>query len=236
MKEKSMRMSLIGLSAVVLAAATPAVAADIGGGFSVSGGATIVSDYRFRGVSLSDEDPTLQGTLNLNHESGFYVGTWMSGLDNNPIYGDIEVDLYAGYGKEIAPGTTIDINATYYLYADGLKGADTDYVEFLGSVKHDFGPAALKVGGAWAPSSNATGNEDLLYGYGEISAPIPTTPITLRARLGVQDLGPASYTEWQVGAEATFGPVTAGLSYVDTDLGNFKNVDAGVVATLGVAF
>lgn len=48
--------------------------------FTVSGGATLVSDYRFRGVSQSDEDLAVQGTITISHESGLYVGTWGSNL------------------------------------------------------------------------------------------------------------------------------------------------------------
>ncbi|MET0180564.1 MAG: TorF family putative porin, partial [Novosphingobium sp.] len=48
-----------------------------------SGYAQGVSDYRFRGYSLSGGDPALQGTINVNHSSGFYVGAWASSLDAN---------------------------------------------------------------------------------------------------------------------------------------------------------
>ncbi len=239
-----MRTSLIGLSAALFAVATPAAAAiDLGNGISVTGGATAVSDYRFRGVSLTDKDPAAQGTLTLSHESGLYAGTWVSNLQDTPAYGDVEVDLYVGYGREIAPGTTFDINSTFFIYADSDNGTDSDYMEVGTSLKHDFGVAAVKVGANWAPSRKATGNEDLIYTYGEVSAPVPTTPFTLRGRFGVQDLGFTSYNEWQIGAETTLGPVSASLSYVDTDIsktdvlaGLYSNAKAGVVLSLGVAF
>lgn len=242
-----MRMSLIALSAALCAAATPAAAVDLGNGFSASIGASGVSDYRFRGVSLSDTEAAVQGSLTINHESGFYVGTWGSTLgdDFKATYGDYETDLFVGFGKELAPGTSVDLNATFYTYADSPSGTNSDYMEVLGSVKHDFGVAAVKVGGAWAPSQNSTGNEDLLYGFGELSAPIPKTPVTFRGRIGVQDLGFKSYTEWQAGLETTMGPISASVSYVDTSIGKndllasyygYRNVKAGVVFSLGVAF
>jgi len=61
-----MRTSLItGLSALALASffATPATAADLGSGFSVNGGATLVSDYRFRGISQTRKNFAVQGTF-----------------------------------------------------------------------------------------------------------------------------------------------------------------------------
>lgn len=47
---------------------------------TISGSAAIASDYRFRGVSQSDQEMTVQGGITIAHESGFYVGTWASNL------------------------------------------------------------------------------------------------------------------------------------------------------------
>lgn len=237
-----MRTSITGLSALALAMlATPALAQDEAAApeaespIKFTGSITAVSDYRFRGVSLSGEDPALQASLNVNHESGFYVGTWVSTLENTPTYGEAEVDLYAGWTKEIASGTTVDVAALYYWYPHG--NGDSDYFEPYASISHTFGPVTAKGGIHWAPSVDATGNNDLLYYYGQLSAGIPNTPVSLTARLGNQDLGPSSYLEWAVGASITPGHgVSLGVQYVDTDIGDLPNVDAGVVFSLGWAF
>ena len=57
-------------------AATPALAdeTDPPAAVTVTGNVALVSDYRFRGISLSGGDPALQGSINLNHESGLYAG------------------------------------------------------------------------------------------------------------------------------------------------------------------
>ena len=44
------------------------------GAFDVSGELDLMSDYRFRGVSRSDEDPAAQAGLTVRHESGLYAG------------------------------------------------------------------------------------------------------------------------------------------------------------------
>ena len=44
----------------------------------VSGSVSVVSDYRFRGVSLSDGDPAVQGALVFDHASGLYLGAFAS--------------------------------------------------------------------------------------------------------------------------------------------------------------
>lgn len=41
----------------------------------VSGSITLTSDYLFRGVTQTDEQPALQGGVEWAHDSGFYVGT-----------------------------------------------------------------------------------------------------------------------------------------------------------------
>ena len=53
--------------------------------------------------------------------------------------------------------------------------------------------------------------------------------------------GGQKYTDWNIGMTYTTGPVTLGVSYVDTDGTAFsltgKNVmKGGIVGTLGVAF
>ena len=44
----------------------------------ITGNVSLTSDYKFRGISQSDESPAIQGGLDYAHDSGFYVGTWAS--------------------------------------------------------------------------------------------------------------------------------------------------------------
>ena len=94
---------LLGLLATPLAAQTTNEPTDTGAEpqqpFSVTGGVTLASQYRFRGISLSDEDVAIQGTINVAHESGLYAGVWSSSTDGFGELGgsNVEVDLYGGY-------------------------------------------------------------------------------------------------------------------------------------------
>ncbi|HEY7740572.1 MAG TPA: TorF family putative porin, partial [Steroidobacteraceae bacterium] len=63
------------LVAVGLLCATAAANAE------VSYTVTAVSDYDFRGVSLSAKDPALQASIDYAHDSGFYAGAWASNID-----------------------------------------------------------------------------------------------------------------------------------------------------------
>ncbi|MBC7985711.1 MAG: hypothetical protein H7X93_03450 [Sphingomonadaceae bacterium] len=237
-----MRTSLLRLAALALAsAATPAFAGvDVGGGVSISGNATLVSDYRFRGISLSDEDVAIQGGIDVTHDSGLYVGTWASSIDGGDVYGHTEVDLYGGYRREIVSGLTLDVGLLYYAYPDGDVG-DAEYFEPYGSLTYSIGPATIETGFAYAWDQSALGDTDNLYVYSDVGVGIPGTPVTLTGHLGYTD-GPLSLVadgdtiDWSLGGRASFGPVTVGLAYVDTDIRHNDLADATVVGSVGVSF
>ena len=240
-----MRFRIIGAALLAIAATTPAptpaMAADIGQGFTLSGGPTLVSDYRYRGISLSDEGIALQGSLELGHKSGFYAGVWGSSLDDTPLYGDVEFDLYGGWRHDLRPGTSLDVGFTYYTYpgGDSAVAGDSDYFEPKVAITQQLGPVSGTAGVAWAPSQDSTGKKDNLYVWTGLSAPVPGLPLTVKGSVGYSDgaFAPGGhYWDWSVGVEASSGPIKLGLAYVDTDLGDFRNVDAGLVLSVGASF
>lgn len=210
--------------------------------FTLTGGITLVSDYRFRGLTQSDEKPAVQPTLNLNHSSGLYIGTWMSTIDggldgSTPAltgYGFAEVDLYGGFTKTLKSGFGFDIGLLYYLYPDRAKGLNTDFFEPYASINYTIGPINAKLGGAYAWGGQdglnfTAGSDDNIYVYGELSGAIPQTPITLKGHLGytngslglVNPTADDSYYDWSLTAEALIkGHFKIGVSYVDTDISN----------------
>jgi len=219
------------------------------GPFSLSGGISVTSDYRFRGVSLSNEKVAVQPTLTLSHDSGFYVGVWGSTTPDSPAYGKFELDIYGGFATEIASGTTVDLGVTYYTYPGSEDGgAPTDYFEGIGKLSHDIGPVSVTGLVAYAPKQSSLGDDDNIYlnlaaGYG-----IPNTPVTLTAGVGYTDgsLGlvaaDGNYLDWSLGASFAAGPATFAVQYIDTDVKKtgIKAVDTlydpTVVFTLGVSF
>jgi len=249
---KFFHKTCLGTLLAASAMSTPAFAQDDGvtaGPITVSGGVEIVSDYRFRGVSLTGGDVAVQPTITVSHDSGLYVGAWGSNLEDTPTYGKTEIDLYGGYATEIAPGTEIDVGLTYYAYPGGDKAAGpADYFEVIGKLSHTLGPveATGTVGYSWDQAS--LGSDDNLYLAVGLSAGIPTTPVTLSAQAGYTDgalgaLAPGgSYWDWSIGASASFGPITAGVKYVDTDIPTTgvkavdKYFDSGVIFSLGFSF
>jgi uncharacterized protein (TIGR02001 family) len=246
-----MRKSILGLSAVSLAAlSVPAFAQEEPTpALTVTGNAAVVTDYRFRGISQTDKRFALQGGITVTHESGFYVSTWGSSIDDYVAAGsDQELDLIAGYSTTFG-AATVDVGVLYYYYP-GSGGANTDFVEPYASIKGTFGPATAKLSAAYAPKAKALsvggGKEDNLYVAGDLSASVPNTPIGVSAHLG-HSFGPSyltigdEYTDWSVGATYTWSHLTFGVSYVDTNKSLYspsgRNISkAGVVGSITASF
>ena len=229
---------------------TPAFAQDEAdtGGWSVSGNAAVVTDYRFRGVSLSGGDPAIQGGIDLGHESGFYVGTWGSSIDGG-AYGSVELDLYGGWAGEVAPGIELDVGILYYMYPNGLAGADLDYWEPYASVSTTLGPVGATLGVAYAWEQDSLGGDDNLYVYTDFEVGVPQTPLTFTAHLGYTDgvLAPPllsglslddSGFDYSVGVSATIlGGLSVGVQYIDTEGPSVNGfTDDAVVGTLSFSF
>ena len=251
-----MLMSIRGAAASFLltaaaVAASPATA-DEGAGpapISVSGNVTLVSDYRFRGVSLSGGDPAIQGGVTVAHESGAYVGTWASSIDDGgtDIFGDAEGDLYGGWSGSVAEGIGLDVGLLYYAYPGNAKGVDAEFFEPYATVSGQLGPVQAKLGVNYAWDQKAIAGDNL-YIHSELSSGIPTTPVTVSAHLGYTNgslaptllAGPSddSAFDWSVGASATvLGKLTLGVSYVGVEGPSFKGItDDTLVVSLGASF
>lgn len=84
--------------------------------WTVTGNATLISDYRFRGFTQTDFGPAFQGGFDVAHKSGFYVGNWNSNVLSTLFNGgSLEMDFYGGY-KGTAGALSYDVGAIYYYY------------------------------------------------------------------------------------------------------------------------
>ncbi len=211
---------------------------------TVSGSATIASDYRFRGVSQTDRGMTVQGGITVAHESGVYAGIWGANLAGWGTFGgaNMELDLIAGYKATLGSGAVLDAGAVWYMYPGGAD--NTDFVEPYAKLIGTSGTATLAAGVAYAPKQQALGRwyltgadavaggysnpdakDDNLYLWGDAAVGIAGTPLTAKAHIGHSDGNPG------LGPNATSVAPTG--SYWDWSLG----MDAtwrGL--TLGVAY
>lgn len=229
--------------------AVPALAQDEAAAESsitVSANVAIVSEYRFRGVDLSGGDLAIQGGVDVAHDSGFYVGTWASSLDEDTVgYGSTELDIYGGWSGNLTEGVALDVGVIQYIYPNAGPG-DFDYTEFYGSVGFTFGPAEATVGVAYAPEQDSLGGTDNIYVYTDLGVGVPGTPLTVTGHLGYTD-GFLTFTDdskafdWSIGAEAAvYGPVSLGVAYVGAEgdylPGDYQFTDDAFVVTLSASF
>jgi uncharacterized protein (TIGR02001 family) len=170
---------------------------------TISGSAAIASDYRFRGVSQSDQELAVQGGITFAHESGFYVGTWASNLAGWGTFGgaNVEFDLIGGYKAKLADNASLDVGLTWYMYPGGAD--KTDFAEPYAKLTGTAGPATLTAGVAYAPKQQAIGKwyntgtdaangiynnpgarDDNLYLWGDGALAFAGTPITAKAHVG----------------------------------------------------
>lgn len=104
MKKKVGFVSVILLSLPIIS--VPAAA-------EVSANAAVVSNYVFRGVTQTNDDPTVQGGLDYDSGVGFSLGVWGSGVDEG-----FEVDLYGAYKYNAVNGFGFGAGFIQYEYTD----------------------------------------------------------------------------------------------------------------------
>lgn len=191
----------------------------------VSFNASIVSDYRYRGISQSRLEPALQGGADyVNNPTGLYAGTWLSSIKWISDAGgsdDVEWDLYAGKRGEIVKDLSYDVGFLSYVYpSNGLRpNADTTevygqlgygpvYAKYSYAVTNLFGVADSKGSGYL----DIGGNFDVSDGY------------TINVHAGHQTVSNSSnlsYTDWKLGVTKDFGVVTGALAVIGTNTNSY---------------
>src|SRR3989337_266742 len=116
-------------TALAAAAALPGLAsAQATSPHSLSGNMSIVSDYRFRGISQTFVQPAIQGGIDYSHSSGFYLGNWNSNVSglSYPDGGGIEMDVYGGFKFPAGP-VGLDVGVLQYIYPGAKYGSGDDF-------------------------------------------------------------------------------------------------------------
>ncbi len=228
------RLTAASLLALAAVSASPAfaqeeVAKPLDISFSLAG----VSDYRFRGVSLSNEDFAVQPGVTLTHKSGVSLGLWGSNVASNGG-DDIELDATLGYTRSFGK-VTAGISAVAYLYP-GASGLN--YGEGIATLGTSIGKASVGATFAYAPKQANIGNQDNIYGGINAALPLGESPITLNGSFGIEDgaFGNAK-RDWSAGADIDIKGFIAGLKYVDTArTAGVNGAGATVVFSLSKSF
>lgn len=115
--------SMVINSALLLSTISIVNANEIDTAFNITG----ASNYLVRGITQTNDKAALffDGTVIYN---GFFAGAWTSNIEFEGADGDREIDLYAGYGREIF-GFETTLTYTKFLYPDSKDIANMDEVE-----------------------------------------------------------------------------------------------------------
>ena len=191
---------------------------------SLSANVGLVSNYLWRGVTQTDDKPAVQGGIDYGHDSGFYLGTWLSNVDWGTSTPNYELDFYGGYGGEVGE-FGYDLNTVYYAYPDADDDADFWEIGASGSWK------MLTVGvqyTVWGEASDAAFSDGDNYWYGSLEFPLPME-FTLGATLGYYNFDykdADDYTHWLIGVSKEAGDFgTFSLNYEQNDGGDDDSYD-----------
>lgn len=223
-------------AAMVCATADPAAAAEEST-HTFTSNVGLYSQYIFRGLTQTNEDPAIQGGMDYSHvPSGFYAGFWGSNIswlrDAAPPQtydegGSLELDLYTGFRGNFGKSDfTYDLGFLYYYYP-----GDTPPGAIKAHTKEVYGGVGWKwLTGKYSYSLDDTFGVNDADGtsYLDLSANVPLgeTGLTLGLHYGIQEyegsdarnIGGASnddiysYKDWRVSLAYDVGKITKTLT------------------------
>lgn len=187
----------------------------------------LTSDYVFRGVSQTEEDPAFQVGADLNFGSGFYVGAWASNVDFGNDGPWVELDTYVGWNHDLNDSWNLDLAINRYNYfGESDDFGDGDYNEFLASITY---------GEAYSFNFGYTNDvynlDESAFYYALEGGWDVGAGFSLGAGVGLStfdsNTGYEDYMDWSVSLSRDIGIVNASLGYYGTDSdGDFNFGDA----------
>lgn len=210
------------VAALALATAAGAANAD------VSSTWTLASDYDYRGITQTAQDPAIQASIDYAHHSGWYLGAWGTHVDFGDLDVDYEIDLYSGFTGKISGGLGWDAGLLYYTYHDD---SDLNFVEVYGALSYSWFKGKLSYSNDFGGHSTG-GNTPAWYFDGSASVPLPGNFSAL-AHLGYSfgdywdDLKQAGtgrpYVDYSLGVGYVMGRFNLALKWIDGS--DFKQAD-----------
>ena len=101
--------------------------------WTLVGNAGLVSNYLFRGISVTQGHPAAQINAEFDHSSGLYVGGFGSGVSNAayPNGSGTEIDVFAGWRQGFATDWTADVGVySYWFPGARYQASSTRSVRF----------------------------------------------------------------------------------------------------------
>jgi uncharacterized protein (TIGR02001 family) len=193
------------------------------------GSIVLTSDYVQRGVSQTDSDPAVQGSIAYWYPTGWYVGAWASTVDTARRYyaasgAQAEINGFLGYGRRLTPDWVIDIKAVHYFYLNDPAPVKYDYNEFAASVGwRERLYASLAVSPDSTQFARTGGARNRTAWAGELSLQQPLSPwLTWMLGVGYYDMPSAQVSGYLYGSTS----LAVQLRRVTLELGHFRTSSA----------
>ncbi len=181
------------------------------------------SDYVYRGVTQSDNQPSGQADVHYTGRSGWFAGVSAASARRDPGQStSAEVDPYLGYQWPLARDWSARLDAVHHGYPWNNAGGHYDYDELSATLAYadrvfatlSFSPDTSVASTYASVSGRAALAYDLV-----LRQPLPHA-FSLHAGVGYYDLRWAvntGYVYWNGGLAYDLGPVQLDLSYIGTD-------------------
>jgi uncharacterized protein (TIGR02001 family) len=103
---------------------------------TLSGNATLTSDYVWRGTTQTQGDAAVQAGFKLAGDSGFYGSVWGSNVEFAPeTHASSELDFTVGWGGALSDKWALDVNLLRYQYPSTT--VDLNWTELNGTLTYD---------------------------------------------------------------------------------------------------
>lgn len=237
-KRTSMIYGLLVLAGTISTDAVAQIASQEpgAGDIQVSANATLMSDYRVRGISQTSRKPAFQGGFDVAHSSGLYVGNYNSNLSYFSDAGlgssSIEIDVYGGYRAQLTGNLALDVGVFHYHYpGDYSPGITKPHTtELYAGVS--FGPVAAKYWHSVTNYFGIPGSGDTGYGEINLTHTLGESGVTVIGHIGrtsVAGRGNSAfdYEDWSLAVSKDLGAgFSLGAIYIDTNAGRLFYTDA----------
>ena len=223
---KTLLVCSLGLSPVFcIAEETPAPP------YTLTGNFALTSNYVFRGISQTWDEPAIQGGVDWAHSSGFYLGTWVSTISSNSYNNtNLEWDLYGGYNGSINDDFSYNLALLGYFYPGGKYNAAPDEkydtleatvgltykflnVKYSHTLTDYYGVNSTTIS---PPNGDSQGS-----GYIEANVNYEVMEkLILGLHIGhqkIKNYGDLDYTDYKVSLSREFGGVNLTAAYSDTN-------------------
>ena len=203
---------------------------------TLTGNFGFFSQYIFRGLTQTDNQPALQGGFDYAHSSGFYLGTWASNISWLSDYAayrgsSMEWDFYGGYKGTFGGDFGYDVGLLQYYYPGSVNPGVTkaDTLEGYGALSWKWLSAKL----SYSLGSKTFGVADSRGTYYlDLTATYPVTDkFNVIGHYGMQKYKGnagfacgsndtcASYDDWKIGVSYTLPKdFTVGAYYTGTSM------------------